>query len=63
MKLTSRQLEKYNETVELLQDIWEGNFDDLKQLYHAFKQPKGGGIRSTQVGALVMLLIKLDIIK
>lgn len=58
MRLTSAQLDKYDKTIELLEAVWKHNLDDLKQLH--FKE---AGIRSTQTGALVMLLIELEIIK
>lgn len=58
MRMTTKQLENYEKTMALLDAVWTYNLLDLKKLHN-----KPRGIRSTQTGALVMLLIKLEIIK
>lgn len=58
MLMTTKQLEKYEKTMTILDDIWNHNLLDLKKLHNNTR-----GIRSTQIGALVMLLIELEIIK
>jgi len=48
----------YTKTMSELWDIWHDNINELKKL-HGFL----AGIRSTQIGALVILLIKKGILK
>ena len=48
----------YTKTMSELWDIWHDNIGELKKLYGVLE-----GIRSTQIGALVILLIKKGILK
>jgi len=62
MRMTPKQLEKYHKTMTVLEAVWNENlapgFEESIKLHD-----KPRGIRSTQIGALVMLLIELEIIK
>jgi len=49
--------EIYAETMKKLLTVWDDNFSELQKLHN------GVGIRSSQIGALVMLLIKKGILK
>ena len=48
----------YTKTMSELWDIWHDNFEELKKLHESL-----AGIRSTQTGALVILLIKKGVLK
>lgn len=48
----------YIKTMSELWDIWHDNNDELKKLHGSL-----AGIRSTQIGALVILLIRKGILK
>ena len=56
--MLKEQKEIYLRTIEDLQVIWEKNHEELRRL-----QGHPMGIRSSQVGALVILLIKKGILK
>lgn len=60
--MTEKQLEKYHKAMTVLDAIWNHNvapgLEEGRELHD-----KRRGIRSTQIGALVMLLIELEIIK
>ncbi len=62
MRMTETQMEKYHQTMTVLEAVWNHNvapdLEEGKKLHD-----KTVGIRSTQIGALVMLLIELEIIK
>ena len=62
MRMTKEQLEKYSKTMTLLDAMWSENVTpDHEEGRKLHSKPVG--IRSTQIGALVMLLIELEIIK
>ena len=56
--MIEEQKEIYLRTMDELWDIWHGNFEELQKLHNNL-----AGIRSSQIGALVILLIKKGILK
>ena len=56
--MLKEQKEIYTKTMSELWDIWHDNNDELRKLHGSM-----AGIRSTQIGALVILLIKKGILK
>ena len=56
--MLKKQKAIYTKTMSELWDIWHDNLGELKKL-HGFL----AGIRSTQVGALIILLIRKGILK
>jgi len=56
--MLKKQKAIYQKTMSELWDIWHDNFGELKKLHGAL-----AGIRSTQVGALVILLVRKGILK
>ncbi len=56
--MLKKQKEIYTKTMSELWDIWHDNFDELHKLRKNLV-----GVRSTQVGALVILLIKKGVLK
>ena len=58
MMMLKEQKVIYTETMDELWHIWHSNLDELRELHGSL-----AGIRSTQIGALVILLIKKGVLK
>ncbi len=56
--MTEKQLEKYNQIMVELQELWEKEFLELKKMHNNRK-----GLKSTQLGAFVIYLIEKGIIR
>jgi len=57
-EMIKKQKEIYLQIMEELWDIWHNNYEELQKLHGRL-----AGIRSTQVGALIILLIEKGILK
>ena len=57
-EMLEKQKEIYLQTMNELLDTWHDNYKELEKLHSCLE-----GIRSSQVGALVILLIKKGILK
>lgn len=55
---TKAESQKWQETMDRLQGTWQVNYGKMRYLHR-----KLAGVKSTQIGALVMMLIKMGIIK
>lgn len=55
--MTKKQKEIYVKTMKSLSETWNQDYEELKKLHF------GTGIRSTQIGALVIFLIETGVLK